>query len=408
MAKTPSLADVLAAEKAKNKTLMIGRMSDFNLIPQGLPTGNIALDTLTGIGGIPAGRITELFGPPSSGKTTAALQAIAHKQSEGGKACYLDYEGTLDETYCRALGVDTDELVYIQPDSFEEGANVFRKLLATGELDIACFDSVATMVTEKELEADTGKAQVADRAKMMSQFLRQTVRAYRRHDCAAIFLNHVMELIDASPMGQKLAASGVKRKTTPGGTALPFYSSLRVEFKQVGNIRNSETFLLSGQKEDVIRQTKVQATVVKNKVGDPFGTAELRVRFGKGFSNTYSVYKILVDYGVIKKNAAKLMFTDDVAFSQEQMKAFPIPNPQRGADYIVGEENALKAIESDPQWEKHLAQIAENILKENGPQKVDGSEYDHNGMTKDELEEALSVLDSDEISAALEQVEEDA
>lgn len=394
MAKKPSLADVLSELKTKEK-LPVGKLSEFDMVPYGLTTGNITLDTLTGVGGYPAGRIVEQFGKPSSGKTTSALQAAGHCQGQGGNVVFLDYERTLDEGYCKALGVKTDDLIYMQPDSFEQGANAFRKMLSTGEVQMLIVDSVATMVTENELNADTGAAKVADRAKMMHQFLRQIVGPLHRTNCTAIFLNHVMDLVDASPMGQKLAARGIKRQTTPGGMALPFYASLRIEFKQVGNIRTAEESVLSGQKEDQITQTKVQATIVKNKVGDPFGQAELRVRWGKGFSQPYSIYQILKDHAVIKQNGAKYIFDGDVSFTPYQKKLFPVPTPQRGDDYIVGEENVLKAIESTPQWMAKLESIAADLIAEKGHKKIDGSEYDSNGMTKDEAQEALSILESE-------------
>lgn len=390
--KKKSLAEVIAEEKKKDKHALLGKLSEANQVPEGLPTGNIAIDTLTGIGGFPKGRIVELFGPPSSGKTTSALQAAANFQKKGGIIIYNDYEGTLDETYCKSLGIDTDadSFIYDQPDYFEEGANRTRRLMDTGEVGMVIFDSVATMVTKNEAEAETGQAVVADRAKMMSQFLRQTRAVYKRTGCTAIFLNHVMQLLDTSPMGKKLAASGVQRKTTPGGTALPFYSSLRLEFRQVGNIRSSEVSLLSGQKEDVIRQTKVSATVVKNKVGDPFGTAELRVRFGKGFSNEYSVFRILADYGVIgKEGSSKYLFPAEIAHSG--MKK----------DYIVGENEVCNELENNPGWMNEMRTIAEKVLLENGPQKVDASQFDHNGMTHDEVQEAMSVMDSMELEDAL-------
>lgn len=399
MAKAPSLADVLSDLRTKQK-LPIGTLNEFEMVPFGLSTGNITLDTLTGVGGYPAGRIVEQFGKPSSGKTTAALQAAGICQANGGNVVFLDYERSLDESYCKALGVDTDALIYMQPNSFEQGANAFRQMLKTGEVQMLIVDSVATMVTENELSADTGAAKVADRAKMMHQFLRQIVGEVHRTNCSAIFLNHVMDVVDASPMGQKLAARGIKRQTTPGGMALPFYASLRIEFKQVGNIRTAEESLLSGQKEDQITQTKVQATIVKNKVGDPFGTAELRVRWGKGFSQPYSIYRILSDYAVIKKSGAKYTFPPGLQFSTEEKKAFPVPTPQRGDDWIVGEENVLKAMESSPKWMAELEKTAAKIIAERGHAKVDGSDYDSNGLSKDESEaiKELDVLESENLS----------
>src|SRR4051812_35737308 len=157
--KKSSLADVLHEMRTKQKR-KIGALAEFDMVPEGLTTGNILLDALTGVGGLPKGRVVELFGPPSSGKTTTALQAAGRLQKLGGTIVYLDFERTLDETYVRALGVDTEaqSFIYDQPRSFEDGANAFRRLLSTGEVGMVIHDSVARMVTEKEQDAETGKA----------------------------------------------------------------------------------------------------------------------------------------------------------------------------------------------------------------------------------------------------------
>lgn len=389
--KKKSLADVLSELRTKEK-LKIGPLSEFKMVPEGLTTGNITLDALTGVGGLPKGRVVELFGPPSSGKTTTALQAAARLQQAGGIIAFADYERTLDEGYCKSLGLDTEakSFVYFQPENFEQGANAFRKMLKTGEPGLVIHDSVARMVTSKEQEAETGKANVADRAKMLHQYLRQIITELHDTDCCAIFLNHLTELIDATPMGQQLAARGIKRMTTPGGKALPFYASLRIEFKQVGNVRSKEMSALAGEKTDQIRQTKVQATVVKNKVGDPFGQAELRVRFGKGFSNEFSVLDILRNYGVIKKD-------------QQGKHTFPVPiDPvgnnihnsagTSGADWIKGEDVVLKTMEINPEWTAKMQQIAQDLLDENGLNKVE-LDVDENGVELAEAK-ALDAVDS--------------
>lgn len=331
----------------------IGALDDFDMTVNALTTGNITLDALTGVGGIPRGRVTEFRGKPSSGKTTAALQAAARLQQAGGNFMFLDYERSIDPKYVRALGIDTraDSFIYYKPVSFEDGANVYRELLKTGDLDMAIFDSVATMVTENELNADTGKATMADRAKMMHQFLRQTVGMLEQTDSALVLLNHLMDLVDTSPMGQRMAQQGIKRKTSPGGTSVPFYASLRVEFNQSGNIRTAEMDTLSQESVNQIRQTKVQATVIKNKVGDPFRTAEVRVRYGKGFSQAFSVLQVLVAHGVIAKTqAGKHTFADETA-------------PEIGGqESFASEEKTIAAMESDAEWLARLERIAQEAL----------------------------------------------
>jgi recombination protein RecA len=391
------LAAVLSELRTKNK-LKIGPLSEFQMIPEGLTTGNITLDALTGVGGLPQGRVIELFGPPSSGKTTTALQAAARLQKAGGNVVFADFERSLDEKYCQALGLDTEDesFIYFQPTSFEHGANIVRKLIDTGELGMAIHDSVARMVTEKEQEAETGKVSVADRAKMLHQYLRQIITPLHDTGCSAVFLNHLTELIDASPMGQKLSSQGIKRMTTPGGKALPFYASLRIEFKQVGNLRSKEMSALAGEKVDQIRQTKVQATVVKNKVGDPFGQAELRVRFGKGFSNEFSILDILRNYGVIKRD-------------QQGKHTYPHPiEPPKvsigpgmsGPDWIKGEDAVLKVMEEHKEWTAQMQVIALDLLAENGTQKVQLEDVDENGVPLDEAK-ALDLMESQELDEEL-------
>lgn len=368
-------------ELRDKQNINIGVFSGFNMTPEGLPMGNITLNALTGIGGVPKGRITEFVGPPSSGKTTAALQTAAETQKNGGIIFFADYERTLDPVYCGSLGLDvTDEsFIYMQPAHFEEGANAYRKLVSTGEITLGIFDSVATMVTKHELEADTGAVQVADRAKMLHQFLRQLNPLSAETDTATIFLNHIMELVDASPMGQQMARRGIKRKTSPGGRALPFYSSLRIEFNQIGNVRSKEMDFLNNEEVDQIRQTKTKATVIKNKVADPFGEAELRVRFGHGFSQPFSVLNILTSHKVVK-------------VSTGGWHTFPPEVRLNGDDEfakIQGQDDVLTLMENNPEWLSTLEKVALKVVEKLGTdtfEKVDGTEFS-------KAEEALEDFD---------------
>lgn len=381
--KPQSLSEAISELRTKDK-LEIGHVSDFEMVPSGLSTGNLSLDTITDVGGLPKGRITELVGPPSSGKTTSALQAAARVQQAGGNIVFLDYEHAIDENYCKALGLDitAESFIYMQPDYFEQGANAFRKLLRTGEVGMGVFDSVATMITKHELEADTGAVQVADRAKMMHQFLRQINHELSKSACAAVFLNHQMDVVDASPMGRKLSAQGIVRKTQPGGKALPFYSSLRIEFKQVGNIRSSEMDVLSNEAQDRVTQTKVQATVIKNKVGEAYRTTELRNRYGLGFSQGYSVLSILAAYKAVKKKTA-----GNFEFPEEL-------RPSTGEAKVQGEDKIIKMLESDPDWLATLENKARSLLSEHGDSPelseaigyVDGAQYDENGELPDDVD----------------------
>lgn len=390
--KPKTLAETLAELRGGKKKEPIGTLADFDMVTKGLTTGNIVLDALTGVGGLPEGRVVELIGPPSSGKTTCALQTIANVQAQGGNVVFLDYERTLDETYCQALGVKTGDpsFIYVQPDSFEHGANIFRQLLKTGEVHIMAADSVAAMVTEKELNALTGAAEVMERAKLMHQFLRQIVGQLHRTGCTAVFLNHVMDKADLTPMGQRMAMQGIKQKTSPGGKALPFYSSVRIEFQQMGNVKESLVNEITQETESLTTQTRTKATVLKNKVGDPFRTAELRVRYGKGFSQAYSVLSVLVSHGVIKKNTSGV-------YTYPADLAPPAP-------VAKGESSQLNALEAFPDWLHKLKGEAVEVLRVSGLEKVDGSKYDKDGNEVDDNETVLSVGDSDELELSLDEV----
>ena len=391
--KDTSLAGVLAdlrAEQNSSDHMVIGSLPEFDMTVQGYSTGNIALDWITRVGGFPYGRIVECFGPPSSGKTTAALSAMAAEQAKciesgEGYVMFEDFERSIDPDYCTSLGLDVghSSFIYVKPDSFEHGANLFRKLLATGELRIAVFDSVAAMVTEKEKEADTGKANVADRAKMMHQFLRQTKDDADRFGTTMIFLNHTLEVVDATPMGQKMAARGIKRFTQPGGKALAFYASMRIEYKQVGNIRTTEMDALTNRKEDQVRSQKVQATVVKNKTGDPFGTALLRVRWGHGFSNEYSVLDILTKHSAVDLNKTGwYTFPPDLSPDNKQFKC-------------RGEDKTLSQMEDNPEWAARLSGYAQMLLEQTGGETVDGAQYDNEGNLKVDPDDLDALLDVD-------------
>jgi recombination protein RecA len=388
--KPSTLAGVLADIRAEQNTtdhMVIGSLPEFDMTVKGYSTGNIALDWITRTGGYPHGRIVEQFGPPSSGKTTSALSAMGREQAlcieaDEGYVMFEDFERSIDPEYCQKLGLDVGHpsFIYVKPDSFEHGANLFRRLLATGELRMCIFDSVAAMVTEKEKESETGKANVADRAKMMHQFLRQTKDDAERYGTTMIFLNHHLQVVDATPMGQKLAARGIKQFTQPGGKALSFYASMRIEFKPLTVIRTAEMDALTNRKEDQVRQQDVQATIVKNKTGDPFGTAKLRVRWGHGFSNEYSVLDILTKHGAVD-------------LTKQGWYTFPADLAPDGKQYKSrGEDSTISKIEDNPEWSARLTAYAQMLLEQSGGESVDGSQYDNDGNIKvDDLDALLDV-----------------
>lgn len=378
-----TLAETLSQLRTGKNKEPIGTLDEFKPV-EGLTTGNLLLDAVTGVGGLPKGRITELIGPPSSGKTTCALQTAAKLQQAGGYVMFVDYEYALDKDYAEALGIDTkaDSFIYLWPKNFEHGANLFRKLLDTGELGMGIFDSVASMVTKREIESDTGTAEVMERAKLMHQFCRQIVGKLQQTDCAAVFLNHVMDKADLSPMGKQMAAQGIKQKTSPGGKALPFYGSLRMEFQQIGTVKEPGVDELSQEASKIANSVKTKVTVLKNKVGDPFRTAELRVRFGKGFSQPHAVLSYLVAQGIIKASAGVYKYPPELQIDDMPPK---------------GETNQLVALENNPAWLAQLETRAWDVLQERGLEKVDGSKYDKFGVEINEGVTDLSLADSQEM-----------
>lgn len=298
-----SLADTLA--ELRKKDVRIG-FDDLEAEPEFWSTGNLAIDTICG-GGIPKGKITELAGPPASGKTTTAVSAARSVIQEGGYVAFFDYERAIDKPYFRALGVDPDseQFIYFTPRSLEDGANIFRQLTDTGELQLGIFDSVARMATQHELEADTGKVLVADRAKMMYQFLRQVVDPLADNGTSLVFLNHLLEKVDATFMGQKLAAQGIKQYTSPGGNAIPYFASLRLQFKKISDLTAEELDPLTNElNKNAKYGSKHSVFVAKNKVGKPGGRAEVTNIMGEGFSQMKTAFDLLVKYGAVNKNGA--------------------------------------------------------------------------------------------------------
>jgi recombination protein RecA len=368
-----SLSEKLAELRKSDKGLRVGSLADFdmNVIP--LTTGNISLDSAIGVGGFPRGRVIELFGPSQSGKTTSALQAAAlHQQrvkagEDSGAILYLDYERSLDETYCAALGLDVydaETFLISHPESFEQGANLFRALLEDGFLAMGIFDSVAAMVSAKELAAETGAVTVGDRAKALHQFMRQVKGPLHIHKCSAIFLNHVMQVIETSPMGRKLAGQGVVRKTTPGGTALVFYSDVRIEFSQGQTQKTKVLNPLTQEVELLQTSTDVSAKVVKNKVSKPQRVAKMRVRYGKGFSQPYSVYQVLVAFKLIKVSTSWITVPAELSPTGEEWKT-------------QGEESVVRRLEDDAEWMTRMEAKAKQLVANYTPdQDTDDVDYD--------------------------------
>lgn len=275
-----------------------------------IPSGSLALDYALGVGGYPKGRIVEIFGPESSGKTTLALHAIAECQKQGGKAAFIDAENAIDPVYARNLGVNIDELILSQPDSGEQGLEIAELLIRSGAIDLIVIDSVAALVPQAELDGEMSDQHIGLQARMMSKAMRKLSGVMNRSSCTTIFINQLRE---------KVGIMFGNPEVTPGGRALKFYSSIRVD------VRRSESIK---QGTDLVGN-KIKVRVVKNKVAPPFKTAELEIVYGEGLSTIGEVIDLASDMDIINKAGAWYSYNDErIGQGRETAKKFLMDNPE--------------------------------------------------------------------------------
>ncbi len=275
-----------------------------------IPTGALALDLALGVGGLPRGRVIEIYGPESSGKSTLAMHVVAEAQRNGGICAYVDAEHAMDPVYARAIGVDVDELLISQPDTGEQALEITDMLVRSGALDIVVIDSVAALTPRAEIEGEMGDTHVGLQARLMSQALRKLTANLNKTDTICIFINQLRE---------KIGVMFGSPETTPGGRALKFYSSVRLDIRRIESIKDGV--------EVVGNRTRVK--VVKNKVAPPFKQAEFDIMYGKGISREGSLLDIGVDLGLIKKSGAWYTYEgEQLGQGRENAKQFLTENPE--------------------------------------------------------------------------------
>src|SRR6202521_5113908 len=280
-----------------------------NVGVEAIPTGALALDLALGIGGLPRGRVVEIFGPEASGKSTLAMHVVAEAQRNGGVCAYIDAEHAMDPVYASAIGVNVDDLYISQPDTGEQGLEIADMLIRSGALDVVVIDSVAALVPRAEIEGEMGDAHVGLQARLMSQALRKLTANLNRSRTICVFINQLRE---------KIGVMWGSRETTPGGRALKFYSSVRLDIRRVEALKDGA--------EAVGNRTRVK--VVKNKVAPPFKQAEFDIVYGQGISREGSLIDVWVDQGIVRKSGAWYTYDgDQLGQGKENARAFLRDNP---------------------------------------------------------------------------------
>ena len=308
----------------------IMKMGDFQerMAYEVVPSGSIALDLALGVGGFPRGRVVEIYGPESSGKTTLALHAIAEAQKGGGTAAFIDVEHALDPTYAAALGVDLDNLLVSQPDTGEQALDIAEMLVRSNAVDVVVVDSVAALVTKAELEGDMGDAHVGLQARLMSQALRKLTACISRSKTVMIFINQLRE---------KVGVMFGNPETTSGGRALKFYASIRLDVRKLEQIKIGT---------DVVG-TRTRVKVVKNKVAPPFRQAEFDITYGRGISKMGSILDVALERNIVGKSGSWYTYGETrIGQGRENAKAFLEENVQLADEITAKLRDAVPAIVS--------------------------------------------------------------
>jgi recombination protein RecA len=324
-------------EKSHGKGSIMRLGTDSKVRVECIPTGAINLDAAIGIGGIPRGRITEIYGPESSGKTTLCLHVVANAQRAGGVAAFIDAEHALDTEYAKKLGVDVENLLISQPDTGEQALEICEVLVRSGAVDVVVIDSVAALVPKAEIEGDMGEMQVGLQARLMSQALRKLTGAIARSHTSVVFINQLRE---------KIGVMFGSPETTTGGKALKFYASLRLDIRRIGPVKD----------KDEVVGSHVRVKVVKNKVAPPFRQAEFDIMYAEGISHTSLLVDIGAESGIIDKSGAWYSYgSQRIGQGRENAKLFLKDNPALMAEIeekvkgVLGVKLAEEAPAAEPE-----------------------------------------------------------
>lgn len=300
--------DKIEKDYGKGSVMMLGDKQQVAI--DTISTGSLGLDVALGVGGFPRGRIIEIYGPESSGKTTIAIHTIAEAQKKGGICAIIDAEHAFDASYARKLGVDVDNLIISQPDYGEQGLEIADRLISSGALDVVVIDSVAALVPKGELEGEMGDSKMGLQARLMSQALRKLTATISRTGCCCIFINQLRE---------KIGVMFGNPETTTGGNALKFYASVRLDIRRISQIKDG----------DVASGNRTKVKVVKNKVAPPFRVVEFDIIFGHGISKVGEIIDMGVELGVLNKSGSWFSYGESkIGQGREAVKQFMLDNPE--------------------------------------------------------------------------------
>lgn len=365
---------LLEKQYGKGAIMRLGENVSMNV--DHIPTGSIGLDVALGIGGLPRGRIVEIYGPESSGKTTVALHCIAQAQKMGGEAAFIDAEHALDPIYARALGVDIDNLLVSQPDTGEQGLEITEALVRSGALDIVVVDSVAALVPRAEIEGQMGDAFVGLHARLMSQALRKLAGSIAKSQCVAVFINQLRE---------KVGVMYGSPEVTTGGRALKFYSSVRIDVRRAAHLKDGNDLIGS----------HTRCKVVKNKIAPPFKEAEFDIMYGEGISRTGELVDLGVEYDLVKKSGAWFSMGEiRLGQGRDAAKKYFADNPE-AADKL--QKEIFEEIRKEQAGERAPVKKADKQAKGKGKK---GAQTDDEMLDEDVLDVSDDLEDTQMIDDA--------